>query len=904
MRSRAWQLLWAKCLRGDGPSGVSVPPSGGPEYIPGAGRFHPLVFHMLDVVAVVRAMWVLALPPRLRGRMAKALRVSEEAARDWLSFWAGLHDMGKATPAFQGRWPDGKARLQALGLEFPPLARPVSHGTTGAAVLADEVLERVGLGREAAVRIATAVAGHHGEFPRLAEWIDLSSLDLGSRKWTQVRSEVSARLAETVGCASSAPEPDVADEAFFTLLAGLTSVADWLASAEEHFPYEEHVDDVAEYWARAQWRAKACLDALGWARLEARGLPEFREILGGHEPNELQRAVDAIAARLPGPSLVVVEAPMGLGKTEAAYWLAEQWGADGLGGFYFALPTEATSNQMFERTRRFLTRRFPEERVNLHLVHGHAALSGLYRQMRLSAVEDDKKGGNVVAEEWFTPKKRAFLAPFGVGTVDQALLSVLRVRHGFVRLFGLAQKTVVVDEVHAYDTYMSTLLEWLLAWLRSMGASAVLLSATLPKERRVALMRGFAGAAIDVPEAPYPRISWVSGNRAGCSPFECAARKEFSVEWLRPDPDEVASRLSDALRFGGCAAWICNTVEHAQETYRVLKRRGWDPDKDLMLFHARYPYDEREKRERRALEAFGKEGKRRPDRAVLVATQVVEQSLDVDFDLLITEIAPVDLVLQRVGRVHRHERQSRPQGVGIPAVWLLEPEIRDGVPQFGGSSRIYEEYVLLRSWLALKDKRRLTLPADIDALIEQVYGDRELPAAADAIIRRLQETKAELDAKREEQERQARDRLIRTPLNEVGFLGMFDADLEEDDPSVHVGLQALTRLGEPSVEVVCLHDAPAGCALDRCASETVSLDEEPSLEMVGKLLRRSVRLSHRGVVPHLLRQPVPPGWGRSPFLRHHRCLIFRDGRCEVGGWLIELHDEMGLLIERRGDVRA
>lgn len=855
---------------------------------------------MVDVMAVARAMWTGVLAAQVRARMAEALRASEEEAGWWISWWAGLHDIGKAAPGFQGKWPEAKGWLQGLGLRFPPVSDPAPHGTVTAAVLADEVLGKTGLCREAAVRVATAVAGHHGVFPRPGEWLDLASPDLGDRRWAAARAETVDLFAETAGCGSKAPSPDPQDEAFFVLLAGLTSVADWIASAEEWFPYEDAASDLDAYRLRAASRAELALDKLGWTRWEPGDARDFREVFD-FEPNEVQRAVLAVGEGFRQPSLVIVEAPMGCGKTEAAYWLADRWlNSTGLGGSYIALPTEATSNQMFMRTRAFLGRRFPGERVNLHLVHGHAALSGLYRELRLSAVAGGHQAG-VVAEEWFTPSKRALLARYGVGTVDQALLSVLRVRHGFVRLFGLAGKAVVVDEVHAYDTYMSTLLERLLAWLRALGSSVILLSATLPRARRVQLIEAFSGPGVEVRDAPYPRVTWVSGTSAGSTTLGATPSKEVGLQWVGGSTEAIADRLAGLLEGGGCVAWICNTVGRAQEVYCALKER-FAPG-EVVLFHARYPYEEREEREHRVIRMFGRDGTHRPRRSVLVATQVVEQSLDVDFDLMLTDMAPVDLVLQRSGRLHRHEHRTRPAAVRTPMLWLLEPDMHDGIPRFGESAEVYEEYLLLRSWLALKRKDGLILPTDIEGLIEQVYGDAELPEVPDAVRQQLIRSRGRMEANRDKQEGEARWRVIRTPWREDGLLGMFEADLEEDDPTVHVGLQALTRLGEPSVEVVCLHETDGRLVLYSDGSHPVDPTRVPDLDMVGKLLRRTVRLAHRGVVPLLLRQGVPPGWERCAFLRHHRILSFRDGCCRLGGWQVLLDGELGLVI-RRGDEHA
>ena len=310
--------------------------------------------------------------------------------------------------------------------------------------------------------------------------------------------------------------------------------------------------------------------------------------------------------------------------------------------------------------------------------------------------EEERSPGHppadVIAAEWFTYRKRGLLAPYGVGTVDQGLLAVLKTRHYFVRLFGLSHKTVVVDEVHAYDAYMSKLLERLLEWLAALKCSVVLLSATLPSNKRTALLTAFTkGLGISPDSRPsevtaYPRLSWVTSAGSGSCHFEDSP--QFSrILQLRFVEGEVFAKetsefhlgelLKKALAEGGCAAVICNTVSRAQEVYTALKPHfpgieagdGWP---ELDLFHARYLFEGREKRELRTLLRFGKPGGqaegeegnfrevKRPHRAVLVATQVIEQSLDLDFDVMVTEMAPIDLILQRAGRLQRHAFSQNP----------------------------------------------------------------------------------------------------------------------------------------------------------------------------------------------------------------------------------------------------
>jgi CRISPR-associated endonuclease/helicase Cas3 len=698
---------------------------------------------------VCRALWEASLSPSLRTFLSNKLGVDESSACLRISFLAATHDIGKASPSFQEKWPQAAQSLRAVGFDFPRFLTPAPHGTVTAAVL-PSLLGPFGLAPKLSRQVATVMGGHHGLFPTATK-TDQSKQAAGGGKWADARRLIVERIARMAGVTDGCciPAVDALDHPFLMILAGLVSVADWIGSHEGFFPYAGGNVDLATYPNHARARAQRALNSLGWSGWTPPEKPapitSLFPFIRPDTVRPLQREVVKLVEGLAGPCPVLVEAPMGEGKTEAAMFLADHWSAtEGRRGCYFALPTQATSNQMFGRVRDFLDHRYPHDQVNLQLLHGHAALSEEFKLMRrrglppsLSEVyggsvesEADLKREGVVAAEWFTHRKRGLLAPFGVGTVDQALLAVLQTQHVFVRLFGLAHKTLIVDEVHAYDAYMNRLLERLLAWLAAMGTSVVLLSATLPRARREALTRAYGGKNLAQAEQvkPYPRITVLSEGRTREIHAWASRSSTVHLDWRASDDKQLALVLDEQLRDGGCAAVVCNTVGRAQRLYTVLKGR-FQAGEELDLFHARYPFIERDEREKRALARFGKEDKgQRPRRAVLAATQVVEQSLDLDFDLMVTELAPVDLVLQRAGRLHRHRRDDRPEPVSEPHLWVLSPQMdASGLPDFRPSNFVYDEHILLRSWLALRDRSLVRLPDDIEGLIEAVYSEFEEP---------------------------------------------------------------------------------------------------------------------------------------------------------------------------------
>ena len=889
----------------------------------GSGRFHPLACHMLDVASVALSLWDAVLQRGLRHDMASRLGLPAEQAGRWIAFWAGLHDLGKACPAFQAKNADRRRALEAAGLPFPSWSRGFRHDHATARLLPDllgemgprdrrEGDEAVRLPRGLVRRVAATVGGHHGVFPRAADVLRLGSAALGTGRWAEARETLVIELAHVVGVDQlAAPTTSLGDDhAFFILLAGMTSVADWIGSCEDYFPYADGVV-LGEYAADANARAKRALDGIGWADWgPAEACRDFRSMFG-FPPRPLQCAAAALADEVGGPALIIIEAPMGEGKTEAALYLSRHWDASiGRKGCYVALPTRATSDQMFHRVREFLATQYPSQIVNLQLLHGRAALSEEFQQLRLTAIHDeeaDEPGGSgaVVAEEWFTPKKRGLLAPFAVGTVDQSLLAVLQTRHAFVRLFGLAHKTVIIDEVHAYDTYMSTLLERLLEWLHALGCTVVMLSATLPAERRRSLLAA-SGSGHDAPsDVPYPRITWAAGDRSGAVALEAEQRlaRDVRLRWVPPEPDALAPLVSRILAGGGCAVCICNTVGRAQKVYAAL--RGTPGNNECTLLHSRFPFEERDARERKVTTLFGKDNSRRPHRAVLVATQIVEQSLDVDFDLMVTELAPVDLVIQRAGRLHRHPEGSdrstrqRPAGLEAAQLWVMKPDTgQEGIPDFGPTGYVYAPHTLLRSYLALHSLDVLRLPDDIERLVEAVYGEAEPEDLPHAWRRALEAAREELEREVQHAEWVARNNLIKPPDYGDDILEDFCKQLHEDDPSVHQALRALTRLAKPSVPVVCLTHDDGGLRTTPDSLGTVNLGARPALDQAKALLRRSLSVSHAGLVQHLQAVEVPAGWQRSALLRHHRPLVFDEGQAIVGRYLLRLEPDLGLTISR------
>jgi CRISPR-associated endonuclease/helicase Cas3 len=395
-----------------------------------------------------------------------------------------------------------------------------------------------------------------------------------------------------------------------------------------------------------------------------------------------------------------------------------------------------------------------------------------------------------------------------------------------------------------------------------------------------------------------------SGVSAKTGSFEADPARRISVgrEWH--DADKLAAALETALVLGGCAAVIRNTVGEAQQTFAVLRGALRPRGFDVRLFHARFLFDDRQRIEREALDCFGKgpgglpANPKRPQKAVLVATQVIEQSLDLDFDLMVSDVAPIDLVLQRVGRLHRHDRPERP--IKTPVLWLLKPNQFDEVPSFGrGNEMIYDRYILLRSFLELRTRPVLNLPGGIDEMVRAVYEGEAAGSLSPEWLKALAQSRDKLEADQLEDAQKAATAILGSPWFQDDILEDGNRDLieDEDDPTAHALIRAATRLAEPSVRAVFAHRTAGGLSLLPDGSVPLSRSRKPSLAEARRILGRAVTLQHRGVVAQLSHRAPPSGFQASGLLRHH-CLLEIDesGWVRAGPYRLVPDAELGIQI--------
>jgi len=734
------------------------------------GRYHLLPYHCLDVAAV----GLVLLDPKkpLCQRLAEQLGVDPLWLRQWFAFCLSLHDIGKFATAFQGIVPGLSPNLVQKIPSMPYLER---HDTLGwllwERVLSAQMKKQGCFGYAAdhpdmsrMIRGVDpwmeVVTGHHGEPPKRGT---IRHEDF----FTTVDEAVACRYLEGVSdlFLPTFEGTTFTDKAFNSrvkvhswLFAGLAVVADWLGSGRKADEYRGDEITLDEYWRLHALPFATAV--IAEAKLEPSQVASFAGIGHLFPFIELPTPLQQWAEQRPlaeKNQLFILEDVTGAGKTEAALILCHRLLAQGSAdGLYVALPTMATANAMYDRLGKAYRRLYAQAASpSLVLAHGARHLSAGFRtsvglpetSTSSRQYSEDEEPGEAYCSVWLADsRKKALLAEVGVGTLDQALLAVLPARHQSLRCLGLARKILIVDEVHAYDPYMNQLLQTLLETHARQGGSAILLSATLPQQMREKYLQAFCiGAGTPPPELTqsqnYPlAIHYPAPGKAETAlPTRPEVERTVSVVMLE-EIEQALSVIQEAVEKGRCVCWVRNTVGDAVKAYRLVARQEWIDKERLSLFHSRFAMIDRQKVEAETLDFFGEKSTAEMRRGrVLIATQVVEQSLDLDFDAMISDLAPIDLLIQRAGREHRHVRDAvgnrlRMEGAkdrrkppvfhvfGPPVV--AEPGerwLKDVLP---GTQAVYKHVGQL--WLTqqrLCDSNKISMPGDARLLIEGVYGE-------------------------------------------------------------------------------------------------------------------------------------------------------------------------------------
>ena len=788
--------------------------------------WHPLLFHALDCAAVAK-VW-LDESSGIRRELGVAARGE---LYPWILFFIYMHDYGKLAAPFQSKVPNlwkflmPEAQKASTRRSFPLY----QHGESEWSLFAsDHELDEYDDNEW-----MKQVAKHHHRLKEgtvvpqceAAPGSELSRRERSDRlEFAKIGQDLFLNEHDSDITKPPCPPPE--------MLAGFCSVCDWIASGEDFFPYCQEDIDARGYFDSRIPLAKNALHVCGLLH-DAPQKYGMSGLYPQYAPKGVQKIVDGCASS--DCSLAIIEAPTGSGKTEAALALASDWISAGRAdSILFALPTQATANSMFERLRTTADVMF-KNGANVVLAHGKARFSEGFRKLLENgrAAAEDGNEGAVQCSQWLgTSKKRAFLGQIGVCTIDQVLLGVLPVRHNFVRAFAAGRSVLVVDEVHSYDSYMNELLDKVLSRQKACKAPTILLSATLPEKRKKEIIGVWTRQAGFSPSPAYPLVTFAAADGAvsEVKTQEKEKQKEVRLELRRlPDalPDDAAlGEITAYAKQGFKVAVICNLVADVQEVWRRL--RSLAPEVSADIFHSRYSFADRDKIEQRVLEKYGKDRKD-VEGGVIVASPVLEQSLDLDFDFMVTQICPVELLFQRLGRLYRHERKKRPDAV--PRCIVLAPPADD----FGLHALIYGNPACL--WRA-----RYLAENEPEAVFPEVYrrwierSQQPLEGEPESI------THAEVQWRIDEMGRS---------LTAAGLVSLDPKDLPEARAS------ALTRDGEMSLNLIPVDED--GCLFDKDSTPLAEIDKQ-------------ARDLGACEAVQLASIPCPAGWGK--YLTDGK---FRDG---------------------------
>lgn len=901
----------------------------------------PLWMHLRDTAGVMRKLVTKWVPESV----FSAAKLEYEAFLSAAVFLAATHDIGKATSYFQsvitGACTEKYEEITNSGFVVNKTYRAAGktpHAYAGQWILQSDV---TGLGVHES--LAVVVGAHHGK-PIGADSVmgepdllHLYPINFFGREreekakilWKEAWSDIVEEALKLAGFHNVNELPTLTLEAQI-LLSGLLIVADWIASNTMFFPLisleeygEESIYPTRVYDA---WEKAAFPD--GWhSEMYRMDGEEFRKRFG-FEPNEVQKSVMEAVNAARDPGIFVLEAQMGVGKTEAALAAAEVLASGRKdGGIFYGLPTQATSNGVFGRLYQWGAK-VSEKTVNaIRLAHGSAEFHEDYHQLMMKGrayVDDDgQENEGIEVNPWFQGNKRALLADFVIGTVDQFLMASLRRKHFMLRHIGLAGKVVVIDECHAYDAYMAKYLERSLQWMAAYHVPVILLSATLPFDRRKALVECYIKAYARYhlkkkkPEITYkcpnwdknigyPLLTWTDGETIEQKAVEQNIRDKIVRVSNADSISDMIRMLDDKLKGGGCACVIVNTVRMAQKIYQQCKREI--EHVNLVLCHAQFTMPDRYKKEKELLKRMGKSscGQDR-NRFILIGTQVLEQSLDYDADLMVTQLCPMDLLLQRIGRLHRHEKDSqgrkriRPEGLQCPECIILR---EDGQAYDQGSKVIYGEYLLMRTEKLLPQEIRI--PGDISALVQKTYDEGDDLGLSGELY---MEARKKHEDKKKGKKQKAKSYLLEKPSSKT-----IQAILDNLEGSSEKMAEAGVRDGVSAIEILLMKKGKDGEIrfLSDAADKISGLS---SMRMPDSAQGRKIAME-RLKLPHIFctdwnrdktvreleekNRKELPEWQMSPWLQGELILMLdQENRGELLGYTLQYTFEKGLEYKRK-----
>ena len=838
----------------------------------------PLNQHLEDTANVIGLLWEHWLSQGQKNLIIKDVGDDENAKR-FTQLLGYYHDIGKATPAFQTKKSYYQSDELDLSLieklekdEFSDISLlNLTHPNRSLHALAGQaLLESYGVNQS----LSSIVGGHHGKPVDDASSVVMQLKSYRAnyfqeerenqpvhQKWKKYQKEIFDTGLTKFEFNDVNELPEISQSSCI-ILSGLLIMADWIASNESYFPLINLEDDgldidqetrlmngFTSWFKTFLWEPESILD-----------VSTTYQKRFSFSPREVQEKLASAISSSKKPGIFIVEAPMGVGKTEAALVAVEQLSAKtGRSGMFFGLPTQATSNGVFSRVKSWLDSITNDTRQNqsLKLLHGKAALNDESSNIpRATGIDiDEEIDGSVVANDWFQGRKTGILDDFIVGTIDQFLLSALKQKHLALRHLGLSKKVVIIDEVHAYDAYMGQYLYQALRWMGVYGVPVIILSATLPGKRREELIKNYIlGSGKKwrdtikpdnlTTQETYPLITYNDdGVVKQVSDFEKKENKYVTVHRL--EDESLLTVLLTSLSDGGVAGIIVNTVKRAQKLSQLISKKIGD--KNVELLHSSFIATHRIKKEKQLMAEVGKGGTR-PIKKVIIGTQVIEQSLDIDFDILFSDLAPMDLLIQRIGRLHRHDIH-RPHKLQKPHIYVL------------GTS----DLVLGEVYQRAKEKQRKLL----------------LKKECQANTYRLENPNT------------------RSQKNMIGWLKDSTVHNTEEYGSAQV------RDGADSIEVIVVKKQLNGISL---IHEDVSLDISAKAKQIAReTLRLPLALSAKWTIEDTIKElekynmKYLASWQEEPWLKGTLAIVLDDNKqFTLNGFLLTYDEQLGLMYEKGG----
>lgn len=902
----------------------------------------PLWVHLQDTVGVMQ----LLLENWVSDATIKSCGIEYENFFAVAKFVAATHDIGKATSYFQAiicrKAPILCDNIQSSGLI---VAENMLHrGKTPHAYAGQWILQSDTVGINLPESIANVIGAHHGvPCPRktLNGEDDLlvvypsnfygeeDEFSIQSKRWQEIWIEIVSEALRLAGYDSVNQMPNLTVEAQ-VLLSGLLIVADWIASNTSLFPligFDENFERdncqfrIDEGWNRLrfpeEWQSEVC----------NMSKQIFRERFG-FEPNAVQEAVIKAVNETDKPGIFILEAQMGIGKTEAALGAAEVIASKcNSKGLFFGLPTQATCNGLYDRLYEWASS-VSDETVNaIRLAHGGANYNKNYQQQVIQGKTyvDDEMDSGIYVHPWFQGNKKALLADFVIGTVDQFLMTSLRRKHFMLRHLGLSGKVVIIDECHAYDTYMNQYLEQSIEWMASYGVPVILLSATLPLSRRKELVNRYVKGLRKnnknmkkqliqttsdwMNNISYPLFTWTDGLEIHQSSIlQKQHNRDVKMNYLY-GVGQAIDLLKQKLCDGGCACVILNTIRHAQEYYSAIKEAM--DDVEVILYHAQFTMEHRLKKEEILLERMGKKSSdQRRNRFVLIGTQVLEQSLDYDTDILITELCPMDLLLQRIGRLHRHDRcdvdhhYSRPKRLQQAECYvLLQPKNDKNVEYDTGSSMVYGDYLLTRTLSIIPSE--IVIPKDIPTLVQRVYDEKD-DCNLDTTDVRYEQAKEKFVLRKGNKKNNAKAFLLKHPRRTIQ--GMLANQYLDESQKGNMSVRDI----ESSIEIIIMKQYKKNKIGFVCSDvekdmkmfDKNFLSDNDAIEIARQRLYLPRLFANSGLLYRAIdelenKQNELAAWQQNPWLQGELILLIdTDNTANLCGYCLHYDFDLGLVVEK------